>query len=204
MLIRILSAGVITAIVAGLFSLWVSFSNNKRLAKLEKSRQRFEIEQKQFKSLQEAYDELLSILPYDKKLAYRIGNDELEENTLLKAYEIAVDNSKKLYSHFQRYCFLLLADEREKIGNAIEKADKITHKIVEETEFMCMEIENSWNSDSVTHEEANEILESSKKRNKKIEKLTEEYLMQECQLEEAYYEVYVDRLTVLSKVEKSK
>ena len=82
MLIRILSAGVITAIVAGLFSLWVSFSNNKRLVKLEKSRQRFEIEQKQFKSLQEAYDELLSILPYDKKLAYLIGNNELEENTL--------------------------------------------------------------------------------------------------------------------------
>ena len=204
MLIRILSAGVITAIVAGLFSLWVSFSNNKRLVKLEKSRQRFEIEQKQFKSLQEAYDELLSILPYDKKLAYLIGNNELEENTLLKAYEIAVDNSKKLYSHFQRYCFLLLADEQEKIGNAIEKADKITHKIVEETEFMCMEIEDIWNSDSVMHEESNKSLESIKKRNEKKDELVEEYLMQECQLEELYYEIYVDRLTALSKVEEGK
>ena len=141
---------------------------------------------------------------YDKKLAYLIGNNELEENTLLKAYEIAVDNSKKLYSHFQRYCFLLLADEQEKIGNAIEKADKITHKIVEETEFMCMEIEDIWNSDSVMHEESNKSLESIKKRNEKKDELVEEYLMQECQLEELYYEIYVDRLTALSKVEEGK
>lgn len=204
MLIRILSAGVIVAIVSGLFSLWVSFSNNKRLVKLEESRQRFEIEKEQFKSLQEAYVEFLSILPYNKKLAYCIGNNKLEENTLLKAYEVAVDNSKKIYSHFQRYFFLLSADEQEKIDNAIEKADKITHKIVEETEFMCMEIEDILNSDSVMHEESNKSLESIKKRNEKKDELVEEYLMQECQLEELYYEIYVDRLTALSKVEESK
>lgn len=203
-MIRILSAGVIVAIVSGLFSLWVSFSNNKRLVKLEESRQRFEIEKEQFKSLQEAYVEFLSILPYNKKLAYCIGNNKLEENTLLKAYEVAVDNSKKIYSHFQRYFFLLSADEQEKIDNAIEKADKITHKIVEETEFMCMEIEDILNSDSVMHEESNKSLESIKKRNEKKDELVEEYLMQECQLEELYYEIYVDRLTALSKVEESK
>lgn len=154
MLIRILSAGVITAIVAGLFSLWVSFSNNKRLVKLEKSKQRFEIEQKQFKSLQEAYVELLSILPYNEKLAYRIYNEQFEENTLSKAYEIAVDNSGKLYSHYQRYCFLLLADEQEKFNNVIEKTDKI----VEEIEFLCIEIEDILSSDIIMHEESKKIV----------------------------------------------
>ena len=200
MLIRILSAGVITAIVAGLFSLWVSFSNNKRLVKLEKSRQRFEIEQKQFKSLQEAYVELLSILPYNEKLAYRIYNEQFEENTLLKAYEIAVDNSEKLYSHYQRYCFLLLADEQEKFNNVIGKTDKI----VEEIEFLCIEIEDILSSDSIMHEESKKIVESIEKRNEKKAELVKEYIMQEIQLEEVYYEIYVDRLTALSKVEEGK
>lgn len=200
MLIRILSAGVITAIVAGLFSLWVSFSNNKRLVKLEKSRQRFEIEQKQFKSLQEAYVELLSILPYNEKLAYRIYNEQFEENTLLKAYEIAVDNSGKLYSHYQRYCFLLLADEQEKFNNVIEKTDKI----VEEIEFLCIEIEDILSSDIIMHEESKKIVESIEKINEKKAELVKEYIMQEIQLEEMYYEIYVDRLTALSKVEEGK
>lgn len=200
MLIRILSAGVITAIVAGFFSLWVSFSNNKRLVKLEKSRQRFEIEQKQFKSLQEAYVELLSILPYNEKLAYRIYNEQFEENTLLKAYEIAVDNSGKLYSHYQRYCFLLLADEQEKFNNVIEKTDKI----VEEIEFLCIEIEDILSSDIIMHEESKKIVESIEKINEKKAELVKEYIMQEIQLEEMYYEIYVDRLTALSKVEEGK
>ena len=200
MLIRILSAGVITAIVAGLFSLWVSFSNNKRLVKLEKSRQRFEIEQKQFKSLQEAYVELLSILPYNEKLAYRIYNEQFEENTLSKAYEIAVDNSEKLYSHYQRYCFLLLADEQEKFNNVIEKTDKI----VEEIEFLCIEIEDILSSDIIMHEESKKIVESIEKINEKKAELVKEYIMQEIQLEEMYYEIYVDRLTALSKVEEGK
>ena len=200
MLIRILSAGVITAIVAGFFSLWVSFSNNKRLVKLEKSRQRFEIEQKQFKSLQEAYVELLSILPYNEKLAYRICNEQFEENTLLKAYEIAVDNSGKLYSHYQRYCFLLLADEQEKFNNVIEKTDKI----VEEIEFLCIEIEDILSSDIIMHEESKKIVESIEKINEKKAELVKEYIMQEIQLEEMYYEIYVDRLTALSKVEEGK
>ena len=200
MLIRILSAGVITAIVAGFFSLWVSFSNNKRLVKLEKSRQRFEIEQKQFKSLQEAYVELLSILPYNEKLAYRICNEQFEENALLKAYEIAVDNSGKLYSHYQRYCFLLLADEQEKFNNVIEKTDKI----VEEIEFLCIEIEDILSSDIIMHEESKKIVESIEKINEKKAELVKEYIMQEIQLEEMYYEIYVDRLTALSKVEEGK
>lgn len=200
MLIRILSAGVITAIVAGLFSLWVSFSNNKRLVKLEKSKQRFEIEQKQFKSLQEAYVELLSILPYNEKLAYRIYNEQFEENTLSKAYEIAVDNSGKLYSHYQRYCFLLLADEQEKFNNVIEKTDKI----VEEIEFLCIEIEDILSSDIIMHEESKKIVESIVKIDEKKAELVKEYIMQEIQLEEMYYEIYVDRLTALSKVEEGK
>lgn len=199
-MIRILSAGVIVAIVSGLFSLWVSFSNNKRLVKLEKSRQRFEIEQKQFKSLQEAYVELLSILPYNEKLAYRIYNEQFEENTLLKAYEIAVDNSGKLYSHYQRYCFLLLADEQEKFNNVIEKTDKI----VEEIEFLCIEIEDILSSDIIMHEESKKIVESIEKINEKKAELVKEYIMQEIQLEEMYYEIYVDRLTALSKVEEGK
>ena len=69
---------------------------------------------------------------------------------------------------------------------------------------MCMEIEDILNSDSVMHEESDKNLESIKKRNEKKDELVEEYLMQECQLEELYYEIYVDKLTALSKVEEGK
>ena len=142
----------------------------------------------------------MSILPYNEKLAYRIYNEQFEENTLLKAYEIAVDNSGKLYSHYQRYCFLLLADEQEKFNNVIEKTDKI----VEEIEFLCIEIEDILSSDIIMHEESKKIVESIEKINEKKAELVKEYIMQEIQLEEMYYEIYVDRLTALSKVEEGK
>ena len=150
--------------------------------------------------MQEAYVELLSILPYNEKLAYRIYNEQFEENTLSKAYEIAVDNSEKLYSHYQRYCFLLLADEQEKFNTVIEKTDKI----VEEIEFLCIEIEDILSSDIIMHEESKKIVESIEKINEKKAELVKEYIMQEIQLEEMYYEIYVDRLTALSKVEEGK
>ena len=142
----------------------------------------------------------MSILPYNEKLAYRIYNEQFEENTLSKAYEIAVDNSGKLYSHYQRYCFLLLADEQEKFNNVIEKTDKI----VEEIEFLCIEIEDILSSDIIMHEESKKIVESIVKIDEKKAELVKEYIMQEIQLEEMYYEIYVDRLTALSKVEEGK
>ena len=54
------------------------------------------------------------------------------------------------------------------------------------------------------HEESKKIVESIVKIDEKKAELVKEYIMQEIQLEEMYYEIYVDRLTALSKVEEGK
>ena len=66
--LQILSAGVIAAFVAGVFSLVIAFKNNKRLIELENSKQKFTVAQERFKGLREAYSELLSTLPQEKTL----------------------------------------------------------------------------------------------------------------------------------------
>ena len=46
--LQILSAGVIAALVTGVFSLVIAVKNNKRLIELENSKQKFTLTQKRF------------------------------------------------------------------------------------------------------------------------------------------------------------
>ena len=65
-ILELLSAGVIASLVAGIFSLVIAFKNNKRLVELEKSKQKFTVNQERYKGLREAYAELLNVLPEEK------------------------------------------------------------------------------------------------------------------------------------------
>ena len=60
-ILELLSAGVIASLVASIFSLFIAFKNNKRLVELEKSKQKFTVNQERYKGLREAYAELLKI-----------------------------------------------------------------------------------------------------------------------------------------------
>lgn len=60
-ILELLSAGVIASLVAGIFSLVIAFKNNKRLVELEKSKQKFTVNQERYKGLREAYAELLNV-----------------------------------------------------------------------------------------------------------------------------------------------
>lgn len=62
-LLELLSAGVIAALVTGLFSLVIAIKNNRRLVELENSKQSFTVDQERYKGLRDAYGELLSSLP---------------------------------------------------------------------------------------------------------------------------------------------
>ena len=73
-ILELLSAGVIASLVAGIFSLVIAFKNNKRLVELEKSKQKFTVNQERYKGLREAYAELLNVLPEEKLLGHIIIN----------------------------------------------------------------------------------------------------------------------------------
>ena len=92
-ILELLSAGVIASLVAGIFSLVIAFKNNKRLVELEKSKQKFTVNQERYKGLREAYAELLNVLPEEKLLGHIIINlpsqKNFQENGLSEAYEAA-------------------------------------------------------------------------------------------------------------------
>lgn len=132
--LELLSAGVIAALVTGIFSLVIAAKNNRRLIELENSKQKFTVDQERFKGLRDAYSELLSLLPEDKLLGHVIMNlpskEGFQENGLTESYEIAENNMKIMYSHFQKYCYLLSDDEQEKVADAVEEIDTITKSII--------------------------------------------------------------------------
>ena len=69
-LLELLSAGVIAALVTGIFSLVIAVKNNRRLIELEKSKQKFTVDQERYKGLRDAYGELLRLLPEEKLLGH--------------------------------------------------------------------------------------------------------------------------------------
>lgn len=185
--LQILSAGVIAALVTGVFSLVIAVKNNKRLIELENSKQKFTLTQKRFESLREAYSELLSTLPQEKTLGNFIINlpsrEGFEENGLSDAYQIADSNIGKLYRHFQKYCFLLSNDEQKKVNDLIEKIDEITKRII------C--IRSGIQVYDIKQDGTTEAAEC-------IHKNIMEKIVRVTEFEELYYELYKNNLSALS------
>ena len=133
-ILELLSTGVIASLVTGIFSLFIAFKNNKRLVELEKSKQKFTVNQERYKGLREAYTELLNVLPEEKLFGHIIINlpsqKNFQENGLLEAYEAAEMNMKIMYSHFQKYGYLFSNDEQKEIVELIELIDTITKSII--------------------------------------------------------------------------
>ncbi len=127
--LELLSAGVIAALVTGIFSLIVAIKNNKRLIKLETIKQEFTIKQDRFNSIKEAYNELITLIPEDKHLEFSMSNLSSKENIeeeMERIIELAEKNIKIMFFHFQKYGYLFVNKEQEKINNMIEEIDDIT------------------------------------------------------------------------------
>lgn len=132
-LLELLSAGVIASLITGIFSLIVAVKNNKRLIELENNKQKFTISQERFKALHAAYGELLDLLPEEKLLGHIIMNlpskKDFQENGLTESYNIAEENIKIMYSHFQRYCYLFSDDEQKEVMDLVEEVDAVAKSI---------------------------------------------------------------------------
>lgn len=188
-ILELLSAGVITSLVAGIFSLVIAFKNNKRLVELEKSKQKFTVNQERYKGLREAYAELLNVLPEEKLLGHIIINlpsqKNFQENGLSEAYEAADMNMKIMYSHFQKHGYLLSDDEQKEIIKLIDVIDTITKSIIDiSLGLQVYDVGNEENEDASVDKVHKKILE-------RILKVTE--------FEETYYNLFKNNLSKLSK-----
>jgi len=192
--LKLLSAGVVSSFVAGIFSLVVAIKNNRRLLELEKSKQKFTLNQERFKGLREAYAELLNLLPEEKRLGHVIMNlpskRDFQEDGLAKAYEIAEENMKILYTHFQRNCFLFSEDEQKKVADAVEELDEITKTIINESTALHIYDTEKNGEDSLSLDLIHEsILE-------RILKVTE--------FEEMYYNLFTDNLSKIAQMDNKR
>lgn len=184
-ILELLSAGVIASLVAGIFSLVIAFKNNKRLVELEKSKQKFTVNQERYKGLREAYAELLNVLPEEKLLGHIIINLPSQENGLSEAYEAADMNMKIMYSHFQKHGYLLSDDEQKEIIKLIDVIDTITKSIIDiSLGLQVYDVGNEENEDASVDKVHKKILE-------RILKVTE--------FEETYYNLFKNNLSKLSK-----
>ena len=184
-ILELLSAGVIASLVAGIFSLVIAFKNNKRLVELEKSKQKFTVNQERYKGLREAYAELLNVLPEEKLLGHIIINlpsqKNFQENGLSEAYEAADMNMKIMYSHFQKHGYLLSDDEQKEIIKLIDVIDTITKSIIDiSLGLQVYDVGNEENEDASVDKVHKKILE-------RILKVTE--------FEETYYNLFKNNLS---------
>lgn len=181
--LELLSAGVVAALVAGIFSLVIAIKNNKRLVELEKNKQKFSINQERYKGLREAYAELLIALPQEKRLGHIIMNSSSQENMISGVFAIADVNMKTMYSHFQKYGYLFSDDEQKAITDIIKEIDTIAESI----------IEISINSQGYDTEDGEDVLEE------KIYKKSWERILKVVECEEMYYNLFKNDLSKLSK-----
>lgn len=189
-LLELLSAGVIAALVTGIFSLVIAVKNNRRLIELEKSKQKFTVDQERYKGLRDAYGELLRLLPEEKLLGHIVMNlpskEDFQENGLSESFKVAEENMKILYSHFQKYCYLLSEDEQKTVANLVEEIDNVTKSIINLNlgiqKYNTDEEENSIESFDIIHAK---IIE-------RIIKVTE--------FEEMYYNLFKNNLSKMSNL----
>ena len=186
-ILELLSAGVIAALVAGIFSLAIAIKNNKRLVDLENIKQKFTINQERYKALKEAYDELLAKLPEKNLLNHIIINlpaqNEFQKKDFFEIYNAAEENMEIMYSHFQKYGYLFSDNEQQKINNLIEEIDAIAKNIIK--------ISLDLQINDVEKKEDDFAKEIYIKNIERIEKVAE--------LEKVYYELFKNSLSKLSK-----
>ncbi|MBP3541796.1 MAG: hypothetical protein J6K72_08330 [Clostridia bacterium] len=184
-MLQLLSAGVIAALVTGVFSLIIAAKNNKRLIELENNKQEFTVAQERFKGLRDAYNELVRMLPEEELLGHFIMNlpskADFHETGLSDAYEIAERNIKILFSHFQRYCYLLSDDQQKDVSALIGQIDDVTKCIVDVA------------SGLQTYSTA-----ENKASNEPLNILIRERIVKAAEFEEMYHNLYKHNLSKLS------
>ena len=128
--LELLSAGVVAALVTGVFSLIISIKNNKHLMKLEELKHNYSVEDTKNQQLVKAFNELLQDLPEDKQVGHFVMNipsrKNYDSNPLSEAYVMAEYSMTTIFANFQKYKYLFSKEDQDKFMKAIEELDEIT------------------------------------------------------------------------------
>ena len=135
--IQLLSAGVIAALVEGLFSIIIAVKKDSMLKNQAEKDRSFEMKKIQYQQLTDAYNVLIARLPEEMRVTHVFANSKIREIELQED-EIATELahlgetvSKEemiLISHYNGYGYLLNEDQQEKINSIIEEHDEFAKK----------------------------------------------------------------------------
>lgn len=151
--VQLLSAGVIAAIIEGIFSIVIAIKNNKLIKQQSEETKKFEIRKMQYEPRPKAYDNLLQMLPEEKRISHAFANlhinagitkDEIEEG-MEKIGELAPKEEMILINHFKNYDYLLTTSQKDALNKIIEEHDSLSEeynpmylaKIAEFEEIYC-------------------------------------------------------------------
>lgn len=112
--ITLLSAGVFTSLVTGIFSLIITVKNNKTLKYLEQEKEANQKQGQLYKTIFSAREELLSTLPPETQVrAYPVLETFSQGNSekLQELISSCVHSQRTIWIHFNKYCPYFSDDE---------------------------------------------------------------------------------------------
>ena len=128
-ILELLSAGVMAALVTGMFSLIISVKNNRKLYEMEKNKQIFTMQQERYKQLLECFNILKKEIPDENTVGHVIMNFEKNSVDLEKILLLAEDNISKIYKHYQHYSHLFEDSYCNEFEASIENLDNISKNV---------------------------------------------------------------------------
>ncbi len=127
LLIKILSAGVIAALITGIFSLIISAKTNKRLEKIELIKQKNVMEKQKYEQLKEYWDNLVK---NGKKFEFH-GKPEQTMGCLRKVFQLDLDKFKYIQKEHEDHSYLFEVNENAFFEDKKETINNHIHEYVE-------------------------------------------------------------------------
>lgn len=130
MLVKILSAGVIAALVAGIFSVITTVKTNKRLKEIELIKQKYDIEKQKCDQLETYFKELLQ---NEKKFEYK-GKMEQTFGCVKIMFSLRIDMYEYIKKEHESHSFLFEDTENHDIQKYEHLIDGYIHDMVADFE----------------------------------------------------------------------
>lgn len=105
-------------------------------------------------------------------------------------YEVAQENTKIIYSHFKKHCYLLTQEDQKNVDDAVEKIDSIEQSIINFQLQLCNSNKNESDEETII--------------SKNIYKNVQERLIKGTEFEELYFNMYKNALNQISYSDSNK
>lgn len=194
-IITLLSAGVFTSLVTGIFSLIVTVKNNKTLKYLEQEKEANQKQGQLYKMIFSAREELLSALPPETQV--HVSSSVLEKfssdyfEKLQKFIPSCIDSQRIIWTHFNKYRPYFSDEECNNFNELNDKIVKLAKKRDEYLEIISdVKSKNpDWMNqiDNYPNESLNEELKHGLELSKSYPALLTDIIITTSNLEQWYF-----------------